>query len=178
MVVADPTQNLRYALDFGAGPVTSIVGITQYQVWLINVTNDPIGFDDASNQRSVTQTRLTVADGYRTYAVGDGYLNPRVRQVDGEQLLISNGQITAQKLMLGPFVFPYTVNGFSGGIDPVKFQPAIGNTNSTEIYIQLRGPALSPKSNFFEVKKIVLLGMNNIAYRLELEATLQNPFIG
>lgn len=176
-MVADPTQNLRYALDFGAGPVGSILGIRQYQSWLITVQNEQIGFDDSTSQRIVTQTRLLVADGYRSYSVGDGYLNLHVQQEDGQQLVISNGQITAQKLMLGPLVFPYFVNNFSGGYDPAIFQPALGTSNNKNIYIQIRGPALSPKGNFFEVKKMVIKGMSNITYRLELEATLQNPLL-
>jgi hypothetical protein len=166
----DCSQAFRYAMDFSLA-VTNIVAVTPYQVYLINIVNDQIDITDTSANRVVTQTRILMADGYRSYAPFDGYLNPIVQQEDGSQLVLSNGQLTSNKIMVGPIVFPYTLNNFSGGTDIQLFQPSIGNNNNTQIYIQIRGDALSPKGNFFDIKEAVISDMGGLSYRLICEAT-------
>ena len=170
----DASQAFKYAEDFSLA-MASIIGRCPFSIYLITITNDQIDINDTNNARVITEQRLLYADGYRNYAAGDGYLNPIIKQLSGEQLILSNGQLTANQLLLGPLVFPYTWNNFSGGIDSVLFQPPIGSNNNTQIYIQVRGPALSPNGNFFEVKQVVLKNMAAFSYRLLLEATSSNP---
>ena len=171
----DASQALRYAMDFGLA-TTSIIGVSPYAVYLVNIENGQISIDDTAGSRSVTETRLLIADGYRSYAsTADGYLNPMLKQLDGQQLLISNGQLTANHLVLGPLVFPYNWNNFAGGVDATLFQPPIGANNNSAIYIQIRGPALSPFGNFFEVKHVIITKMHGLSYRLLLQSTSSNP---
>lgn len=170
----DASEAFKYSEDFMLA-FTSIIGRTPYQIFLITITNDQIDINDVNTGRVVTEQRILIADGYRSYAAGDGYLNPIVKQLSGEQLVLSNGQLTANQLMLGPIVFPYTANGFSGGTDAALFQPPLGSNSNTQIYVQIRGPGLSPKGNFFEVKQVVLKNMAAFSYKLLLEATSSNP---
>ena len=120
-------------------------------------------------------TRLLMADGYRNYSAGDGYLNPMVKQEHGENVVLSNGQLTNNIIYLGPLVLPYILNGVCGGIDPKLFQPALNKNNNIQIYIQLRGQALSPKGNYFQVKELKISDMGGISYIVVLEATNTNP---
>jgi hypothetical protein len=165
----DPTPYIRYALDFGMVGV-NVVGLKPYQVDLITIQNDQIGFNDVSTGRSVNVFRLLVADGYRFYAPGDGYLNPKVTQESGEQLMVSGGQLTSITIRLGPFCFPYNVNNFAGGKDPALFQPTSG-----QVYVRIMGPGMAAEGNFFDVMKVATDNMGNLTYYLILTATQQNP---
>jgi hypothetical protein len=170
----DASHAFKYAEDFMLA-FTSIIGRSPYHSYLITITNDQVDINDVNTGRVVTQQRLLIADGYRDYAAGDGYLNPIIKQINGEQLVLSNGQLTANQIMLGPIVFPYNWNNFAGGTDSALFQPPLGSNSNTQIYVQLRGPGLSPNGNFFEVKQVVLKNMAAFSYRLLLEATSSNP---
>ena len=170
----DASQSFKYSEDFMLA-FTSIIGRSPYEVFLITITNDQVDINDTNTNRVVTEQRILIADGYRSYAAGDGYLNPIVKQLDGQQLILSNGQLTSNHLMVGPIVFPYVWNNFSGGTDATLFQPPIGSNSNTQIYVQIRGPGLSPNGNFFEVKQVVLKNMAAFSYRLLLEATSSNP---
>jgi hypothetical protein len=129
-----------------------------------------VAFDDVSTNRVIQETRLLVADGYNQFAPPDGYLNPMIEQENGQQLTISNGAITANTLKLGPFAFPYTYNNFSGGIDPIIFEPPNDGSNNIQLYIHIVGTSLSPKGNYFSIKRIMIDGMGDISYSLLLEA--------
>jgi hypothetical protein len=170
----DASQAFRYAMDFGLANA-SIVGVAEYNVYLITVVNDVIGFGDSNTSLATTAQRIVIADGYRSYAGGDGYLNPIIQQNNGQNIVLSNGLITANTLTLGPIVLTYFANNFAGGIDPVNFQPATGTNNNTQIYIQIGGPGLSPTGNFFQIKEVIINGMSNLSYQLLLIATADKP---
>jgi hypothetical protein len=172
----DASQAFRYAMDFTLAQ-TSVLGVTPYQVYLIQIDNDLVNFDDTTTNKQVTTTRILIADGYRNYAALDGYLNPIVTQENGENLVLSNGQIVANTIVVGPIVFPYTQNGFSGGTDAQIFQPPIGTNNNLQIYLQIQGVALSPSGNFFQVKEMKIAGMSGLSYQLVCTATVTNPNI-
>jgi hypothetical protein len=165
----DASAAFKYQMDYMLA-IPSILGVAQYKVYLVQVVNDQIDFNDTAASRVVSSTRLLVADGYRDYATPDGYLNPTIQQEFGAQLVLSNGQFVDAVLLLGPLVFPYTANGFSGGIDPLILQPAIGSNNNIQIYIQIQGLGLNPKGNFFDVKEIRIADMGNLSYYAVLSA--------
>ena len=132
--------------------------------------------NDVDTNRVVSITRITVADGYRSYAANDGYLNPMIEEISGEAITISNGKLTSQSLRMGPLVFPYTVpltiNGvspISGGFDPKLLQPSIFN-NNLQVFIQIKGTSLAPQGNFFEIKDIEIDNMSNISYNVLLSS--------
>jgi hypothetical protein len=170
----DSSQALKYAED-NALAVPSILGIKAYPTYLITVYNDDIGFGDSDSGKSVTAQRLTLADGYRSYAAGDGYLNPIIKQLDGSQVILSNGMLTSNTLVLGPLVFPYDMAGITGGIDATLFQPASGSANNKQIYIWIQGVGLAPNGNFFEVKEVIIKNMTNLTYKLLLVAVGDLP---
>ena len=166
----DASNAFKYQTDFMLA-FPSIVGASPYSAYLVEITNDQIAFDDTSGGRLVSSLRITVADGYRDYAAGDGYLDPLIVQEFGQQLIISQGQLSSSIVLLGPLVFPYTENGFSGGFDSNLFQPLITTNNNIQVYVQIQGPGLSVKKNLFEVKEIRLVDMSGIAYLLVLSAS-------
>lgn len=166
----DASQALRYAAD-QALALPSILGVSQYAVFLITVSNDQVDINETDTQRLVSKKRIVIADGYRAYSSADGYLNPMLSQEEGEQLIISAGKLTANRLLLGPLVFPYTLNNFSGGFDPQLLQPANGGGNK-QVYIQIQGIGLSPSGNFFTIKELVLDQMSNISYSVVLQSNL------
>lgn len=167
----DASQAFKYSMDFVLA-YTSIIGVTPYQVYVVQIKNDQIDINDTDSARIVSSTRITVADGYRSYAAPDGYLNPILAQdkTKGEQLIISNGKLTANRLLLGPLVFSYTANNFSGGIDPQLFQPAIGSNNNLTVYVQIQGPGLSPTGNFFTIDEIAIDSMSGLSYQVILKS--------
>ena len=148
---------------------TSVVGVTPYEVFLVEITNDQVSFDATDASRIVDETRILIADGYRSYAALDGYLNPIVRQENGENLFLSAGQLTSDMIAVGPIVFPYFWNNFSGGTDAQIFQPPANSTN-IQVYIQIRGVALSPSGNFFDVKQMQISDMGGLSYKLICQA--------
>jgi hypothetical protein len=171
-------DSLRMANDY-ATTATCVIGEAAYEVNLITIINDQINFNDSITTpgRTVSIKRLTIADGYRGFVTPDGYMNVPVKQVDGEQLLLSGGIITNQLLILGPISFPYTAGHVSGGIDPNVFQPPRGSSGNTQIFIQLQGQSLSSNGNFFEIKQIMLSHMATVCYNLLLQATASNPLL-
>ena len=164
----DPSQAFRYAMDFSLA-VTNIVSVTPYSVYLINIVNDQVGLNDVDTNRVVTETRILLADGYRSYAPGDGYLNPIVTQNFGEELILSNAQITANLILVGPIVYPYFWNNFHGGTDSQIFQPPSNGKVNTQIYIQIRGDSLSTDGNYFDIKEIKTKDMGGLSYYLLCE---------
>ena len=162
----DPSQYLRQSVD-SILALPNMIGAAQYQVYLVQVSKDQISFDDVSAARTVAKTRITVADGYRANAPQDGYLNPVLKHQSGEQLVLSNGQLTNNLIIMGPLVFPYATATMTGGLDPTLFQPATSNIN-IQTFIQIAGSGLSPKGNFFDIKEIILEVMSNITYSVLL----------
>jgi hypothetical protein len=171
-MVTDASDPIRLANDYALlGRV--MLGECPYAVWLYQITNDQISFADLPANPTITKTRLTVCEGYLSFAPGDGYLNPPVSQLTGEQLVLSGGALTDNIVKLGPLVFPY-VSGQGGGINPQIFQNT--SPNNEQLYIQLTGPSLNANGNYFVVKQLVIESMNNIRYWVLLQATSSTPW--
>lgn len=166
----DASQALRYAAD-QALAVPSIVGVSPYAVYLVTITNDQVQFNDTGSSRAVLTERILVADGFRSYAALDGYLNPLITQMNGEALIISGGQILATNLVMGPLVAPYSYNSFVGGTDPQLFQPLQGSTANTQVFVQIKGTGLSPKGNWFAIKWVELDALRGLTFKVILEST-------
>ena len=170
----DASQAFRYSADQMLA-VPSVLGVAVYQVYSVIITNDQVDFGDTSVNRIVSKTRIVIADGYRSYAgTPDGYLNPLVKQPDGQTMVLANGQLSTNELLVGPLVFPYSLNGLTAGYDPlVTFQPPLVANSNTQTYLQIQGIGLSSTSNFFKIREIALgKGYDsNILYRLVVEAT-------
>jgi hypothetical protein len=170
----DASQALRYSKDQVLA-IPSILGVSEYAIWLYQTVNAPVSFSDVGQGTPNAPIRITVADGYRSYAAGDGYLNPMLEQEGTQTLVMVNGQLTAENLRLGPIVFPYTFLQFTGGIDPLLFQPPRGNNKHITSYIQVLGTGLATSGNYFVCKSIILdSGMSNISYQVELVAAGAN----
>lgn len=157
----------RWGMDYSLAS-TSISAVSPYSAYIIKIVNDQVDITDTDADRVVTESRILIADGHRWYAPGDGYLNPILEQEDGQQLIISNGQLTTTRLILGPLVFPYTTYFVSGGTDVNLFQPQIGSNNNVQVYVQVRGPGLSLKSNYFVVDRIMTEDMTGLSYKVLL----------
>lgn len=170
----DSSNVYRFSMDQTLS-TTSIQGVTPYQVWLIQIANDIVNYDDNTLNKTVIQTRITVGNLLAVYSAEDGFLNPIVTQENGENLVLSGGQITDNIILLGPLVYPYKVNQYSGGTNSQIFQPQNDATNNTQVFVQLRGDSLSPKGNFFEVKEIKIDDMGGISYQVVLKATITSP---
>src|SRR5271166_3804021 len=102
----DITNGIRNYIDLADGVVASL-GLAPYAIYLTQIVNDHVAYNDPDGYAVRTDTRITVkscycnccgADGY------DGYLNPPIRQKEGQQLVISNGALTANEFILGPLV--------------------------------------------------------------------------
>jgi hypothetical protein len=173
-----PIDAIRLSADYAQlGPC--LVGFNPYACWIVEINNDQ-SFN-ATTAPVIFQTRLTVANAYSSYAPGDGYLNPPVRQMSGQQILLSGGAITDNLITMGPFVFPYETTFVSGGTDPVSFQPD-SSTFNNQLYVWIntsgtgQGLALNANNgNYFEVKKLQLSNMNNISYLVVLQSTSYVP---
>jgi hypothetical protein len=172
MANVDASDPLRLAADYSLlGRV--MLGECPYAVYVVLITNDQINFNTLPTVPTLTPTRITVCEGYLSFAPGDGYLNPPIRQLSGEQLVLSGGALTDNLVSLGPLSFPY-VSGQGGGTSPALFQPP---SAEQQVYVLLQGPALNQTlaGNYFKVKQIVLNDMKNITYNVLLEATSSIP---
>jgi hypothetical protein len=169
----DASQGYRYQMDQSLA-IVSINSVASYQVWLIQTTNNNVSFSD-TNSATTVRTRITVgaSPGYSIYAPNDGYTNPMIEQPDDAQTItIANGQLTANRLLMGPLVFPYTYNNASGGWDPLlTFQPPRGAAKHVESVVQILGEGLATTGNYFKVKSIVLKqSLFTLSYQVELIA--------
>ena len=161
-------QAYRLAED-KAQLASCLMGNNPYQANLITITNDQINFDDPVNTRIRNNRRITVADGYLSFAPYDGYLNPYVKSAKADTLVLSANTLTDMEAILGPLVFPYIIGTISGGIDSNVFYPLDGTNNNTQIYIQLIGPGLNTTNgNYFKISEIILSGMDSTYYHLRL----------
>lgn len=172
----DSSQALRYSFDF-VSAYQSILGLAPFKIYLTKIVNDHIAFNDPDNTAVRTDTRLLIADGYRTYSgTSDGYLNPPLKQRYGQQIIISAGALTNNELVLGPLTLPYTMFGTSGGIDPNLFQTFNTGNNNTQLFVWIQGPGLnSTNGNYFSIKEVIIEPMVNICYSVLLEATANAP---
>jgi hypothetical protein len=151
-----------------------LIGECPYSVWLVTVTNDQISFNQTAVSRLVQIQRITIGgaplypNGYNnTLIPGDGYCNPIIKQDDNTVLTMANGQLNADKLRIGPICFPYLLDVFNGGTDPIIFQPARGQATNTQNYIQVLGLGLAPTGNLFRIERLDV-NMNGIFYHLVL----------
>ena len=177
-------MSISSALSFAedqTNAVDCIISENTKAVYVVQITNDQVAFNDTSAARVVSSNRITIADGYRPYVATDdtpfdGYLNPYVRQLTPSEVkVLSPGQLSSNMFLVGPILFPYTFNSHSYGLDPLLiFQPAIGNNNNNQVYVQIFGVGLPSTSNYFAVKQIVLAGkgiLAGLSYKVLVEAT-------
>lgn len=175
MVSFDPSQAFRYQTDaMLAQP--SILGVAPYICNLVTKTGAQRSVGQTSGLGTITTTRLLVGamfDGYFSFAPNDGYLNPLVRDVNGEVAILSAQTLTEMEWMLGPLVFPYQAtdiygNAITGGTDANLFFPSTPEIN---VYIQLLGPGLNPTYGaYFKVQEVVLSKAFNVSYKLRMIA--------
>jgi hypothetical protein len=167
---------LRYAEDI-SNAVDCLVAHNMKKVFLVTIMNDAIDFQDNTKNKAAIQTRLIIADGYRSTAPGDGYLNPGVHQVKSNINVLSAGQLVDNTILVGPFCFPYERNNQWFGIDPIIFQPWLSN-NNLQVYLLIFGEGLAKNGDFFKITEIVISGKgmgDNISYKVKAEATNTRP---
>lgn len=145
-------DQLRFAEDYG-NVADCIVNDNPFEVYLVTITQNP---------RVRTDTRLTIADGYRSYAP-NGFLNPHIRQVTAKEALQSGGRLNTKDYCLGPMVYPYNMNGITGGFDIINFDP---NIKGQTTYIKLVG--LDTPSTGLYCKKAFSLADNGTWYKIYL----------
>jgi hypothetical protein len=162
----------RYAED-QTQVASCLMGNNPYQVNLVTITNASINYNAPTTGRTRTSIRLTVGalwGGYLSYAPGDGYLNPPIINTEDNNVVLAQQSITDMKWLLGPIVFPYTVNTVSGGTDANLFYPALASNTNTQIYIQLLGPGLNPNHGVYcKIKEVILDNGNDIWYKLLIQ---------
>lgn len=161
-------DTIRAAQDNGVG-IIAFKEMSNYKVFLVTVTNDQTNYDDTSASRIRTNTRLTVGSGVASN------LNPQIQYIQKRDLnqtsILSGGALTEMELMIGPIAFPYNTGYQSGGIDPAVFQPGPTSNKNTSIYIQLTGFGMNQANgNYFKIKEIVLNGMDNVFYYVQIVA--------
>lgn len=176
----DPTDAIRYAIDYGANATVGILGMDRYATFLVQAPSPAIDLASLSNPvQELTSTRITVADGYRPWiAPGDGYLYPLVKEITTTEPLASGGVLSVRQVKMGPLVFPYLWNspfsydGIAGGIDPSFFTPL------SNYWIKIVGEGIiggHGNGCFYEIKQIELTSMKNITYYLILQSTSSQP---
>jgi hypothetical protein len=161
-------DTLRAAEDNGFG-IVAYKELSPYQVFLVNVINDQVNFNDSAATRVRTDTQITVGTG-----VGLN-LNPHIQylvKMDTNQVsVLAGAALTDMEIMLGPLAFPYNTGYQSGGFDPANFQPGPTSANNTQIYVHILGEGMNQiNGNYFKVNEVVLNGMDNIFYYVKLTA--------
>lgn len=172
-------DGLRAAADNGL-QVVSQKSMNGYKIYLVNIIDDQINFDDTASARVRTDTRITVGQGFLSYAPGDGYLNPHIQYVTKGDFLsnfgngtmaLGGGALTDMEIILGPLVFPYVSEYQAGGFDPALFQPGPTAAANTQIYVHILGLGLNQANgNYFKVQEVALAGMDNVYYYVRLTA--------
>jgi len=161
-------DTIRAAQDNGFG-IVAYKELSNFQVYLVNVVNDAVNFDDSPAGRQRTDTRITVG------AAIAPNLNPHVQyltKMDTNQVsVLAGAALTDMELMLGPLAYPYDTGYQTGGYDPASFQPGPTAAQNTQIYVLVKGQGLNQANgNYFKVKEVVLNGMDNIFYYVRLTA--------
>lgn len=177
------TAGLSYSED-QCNAVDVLLSDNTKQVFVVQVLNSQIGYNDTGASKIVNTTRITIADGYRAFVAQDdtpfdGYLYPCVRQLSpAETKILANGQLSTNMFLVGPILFPYTYNGNSYGLDPLAtFQPSISGNSNQQMYVQLFGVGLPTTTNLYAVKQIVLTGkgiLPGLSYKVLIEAAQLN----
>lgn len=177
------SDSLRYAED-QTNAVDCLLSQNQKAIWLVQVTNDQIGFNDPQNARTVAKTRITIADGYRAWTASllspyDGYLYPRIEQVSAHIQGLSHNQLSDIVVRIGSLVLPYNYNGLVAGYDPLDvFLPKqAGSATNQAIYLQIFGFGLPATANYFSIKEIILSGplvQEGVSFMLLAQANGQN----
>ena len=175
-MVADVINAYRYSED--ACQISSyLLGNAPYYVSLIQVTGAQRSVGQSGGLGTRTTTRLVVGnmfgiDGYITYGPPelDGYINPPARDMKGDIPLLSGQAQAEMEWMVSPLVFPYSLNGTNGGIDPAIFYPT--SSTNTEILINIQGPGFNvANGQDFKIEEVVLTNGNNIWFSLRLIST-------
>lgn len=161
-------DTIRAAADNGVG-IVAYKELSDFEVYLVNVTNDQVNFNDSDASRTRVDTRITVGS-----AIGTN-LNPHVSYItkmdEFTTSVLAGGALTDMELMLGPLIFPYDTGYQTGGYSPSNFQPGPTSAKNTQIYVHLIGDGLNQANgNYFKVKEVVLNGMDNTFYYVKLTA--------
>ncbi len=175
-MVADVINAYRYAED--ACQISSyLLGNAPYSIYLVNITGAQRSVGQSGGLGSRTTTRIVVAnmfgaDGYITTGPPelDGYINPPVRDLKGDIPLLSGQAQAEMEWLISPLVFPYSLNGTNGGIDPAIFYPT--SSTNAQILINIKGPGMNvANGQDFKIEEVVLTNGNNIWYSLRLIST-------
>jgi hypothetical protein len=151
---------IRFAADT-ALTVPALLSLRPYTVTLNTVTWS--GDRPGVGTRTLVTRVVTNGDGVD----GDGYVNPRFRQVSKQDIVLSGGFLKDQDVVIGPFVFPYNTGTKSGGLDPLVFSPSSSTTD--EFYINIQGPNFP--AGGVNYKKIWDNSERNVMYRIYMRAT-------
>lgn len=159
-------DTLRAAADNGFG-VIAATSLSPNQVFVVNIVNDQINFDDNPSNRLRTDTQIFVGSGIAPN------LNPHTQYLtkfDNNQVdVLAGAALTDMQIMLGPLAYPYNTGYQIGGFDPANFQPGPTGASNTQIYIHIIGGGFNQANgNYFKVAEVVLNGMDNIFYYVRL----------
>lgn len=148
-----PIEYIRYAAD-QALSVPNQINLRPYTITLTTIT--------WSGERPGLGTST---DGY-TIVRNANLVNVRLRQVSKQEIVLSNGQLKDQDVVIGPIVFPYSTTVGSGGLDPAVFSSV---STSEELYINITGPNFPSGGSYF--KKIYDTADRTVLYRVYLRNT-------
>lgn len=169
------TDIKRWAED-QCNVVDCLQGQNLKKVQAVYITGDQVQFDDTGASRVVTTQLITIADGYRSYSQGDGFLYPRVNQKSGKVSRLAGAELSHNEVLVGPICFPYQVNTMSGGLDPVAvFQPTVGS-----IHLQITNIGFPSDISFFSIDEVMLTGkgiQEGISYYLKCKGAEYSPLI-
>jgi hypothetical protein len=111
----------------------------------VTITNAGGSAPGVGGSRVRTDQRITIYDGYSPDYSADGYLNPQVRYVSQQEIVLSGNSLKNLDVCMGPIVYPYSTNG-GGGFDSNQFAPNV-DLGNTQIYVHIKGGGSSTISN-------------------------------
>lgn len=141
----DVSNAIKYAAD-AAYSVPASMGLHSQQIYLVTITTSGVDVFGESGTRARTDIRLTLSGaGIQTQA--DGYLNPAVEQVTNGEVFLSGGLLSDKDFRIGPIVFPYTFNSYSGGTDSKLLDPAVVAGNNVQFFFRIIGTSFHNNLN-------------------------------
>lgn len=162
------TDQLRYAED-QCNVADCLLSNNPYHVYLTVITTAGSPRPGVTGTRVRTDTRLTIGQGFLSFAPEDGYLNPAFVRRDGMQVVLSGGRLQDVEYLVGPIVYPFAVGSITGGFDTSNFQPTV-DIGNTQVYIHIFGPGLDQvNGSYFQIKEIQT--ETDIFYHLVITST-------
>lgn len=158
----DISNSLRYALDTSYQQA-AILGLHSFSVTLITISNPGGSRPAVGGSRVRTEQRLTIGQGFGSNFPGDGYLNPQVRFVSQQDIVLSGNLLNDRDLVIGPFVYPYDTCSLTGGLDYDLIEPAV-NDNNSQLYFKIVGHGLF--ENGIYCKRIYAITDSNLSYKI------------